>query len=287
MSAPPAFPDISKSINNLLGKDFYHNNKVSVDVKSAAPNGVAFTYKAKTGKTDVLDSSVEAKYADKAAGLTITQGWNSANLLNTKVELVDILTPGLKAEVLASVVPSADTKGAKINFYWTQPQVNIRGFFDLLKGPTFAGDATFGYENIVTGVDVGYDISNGKVSRLAMSLGYLQPSYSVSLNTSNSFSVHAASYYQKVAPGVEVGAKAVYSAASKNAAKPVDIEAAAKYAFDKSSFAKVKIADSGAAAFAFSQVLSPGVTLGLGLATDILNYKEPVNKIGASLSFAL
>lgn len=285
MPIPPAYPDISKNANSLLDKDFYHLNKISLDVKSQAPNGVAFNFKGKTGKDDSLVSSVEAKIADKANGLTLTQGWNSLNLLSTKVELTDALVQNLKAELVTLIIPSG-SKAAKLNLYYSQLNVNARGFFDLLKGPTFFGDVTVGHEGYVVGGDVGYDIYGGKLTRWAAGLGYVHPVYSVGLNATNNFNVFTASYFHKISPIVEAGAKATYDTKTISGGKPVAVEFAAKYALDPTAFVKAKIADSGNAALSYSQKLNSGVTLGVGASFDALRLAEPVHKLGLSLSFA-
>lgn len=285
MSIPPSFPDISKDVNGLLNRDFYHLNKAALDLKTKAPNGVAFALKGKTDKNGGIAANIETKYADKASGLTLTQGWNTANALDTKVELADLLSPGLKLEFLTSVIPNG-AKGAKLNLYFSQPKVNVRAFFDLLKGPTFAGDFTVGHEGYVAGSEVGYDISAGKITRLAGSVGFIHPVYSVAATTSNNFSLFTASYFHKVSPFVEAGAKATYDTNSPNGSKPVNIEFATRYLLDPTSFVKAKLADSGLAAIAYSQQLRPGVTLGLGASFDALRLAEPVHKVGLSLSFA-
>lgn len=62
--AVPAFSDISKASNDVLGKDFYHLTPVSLDVKTVAANGVTFTAKGKSSG-DKLSGNLETKYADK------------------------------------------------------------------------------------------------------------------------------------------------------------------------------------------------------------------------------
>ena len=94
--APSAYSDLAKAANDLINRDFYHLSTAAVDVKTVAPNGVTFTVKGKTAKDDTIAASVDAKYLDKATGLTLTQGWNNANALTTKIELSELLTPGLK-----------------------------------------------------------------------------------------------------------------------------------------------------------------------------------------------
>ncbi|WPK24952.1 hypothetical protein PUMCH_002251 [Australozyma saopauloensis] len=279
--APVAFSDIQKSSNDLLSKDFFHLSSAAVDVKTTAPNGVAFTVKGKSDKANAIAASVEAKYSDKATGLTVTEGWNNANVLSTKVELAELLTPGLKGELDTTVVPNG-SKNAKLNFFYQQSAVNARLFFDLLKGPNATADLTVAHDGFTAGAELGYDISSAKLNKYSVGVGYASPLYSVAVTSTSNLSVFTASYYHKVSPLVEAGAKATWdSVKSQN----VNVEFATKYHLDSSAFVKAKIADSGLTALAYSQELRPGVRLGLGASFDALKLAEPVHKLGVSLSF--
>lgn len=278
----PAFSDIQKPTNDLLGKDFFHLAKAAVDVKSTAPNGVGFTVKGVTSGDNAIAASLEAKYADKASGLTLTQGWNNANALNTKIELAELLTPGLKGELSSSVVPNG-SRGAKLNFFYQQSAVNARLFFDLLKGPNALADVCVGHDGFAAGAELGYDIASARVNKYSLGVGYSKPLYTVAATATNNLSLFTASYYHKVSPLVEAGAKATWdSVKSSN----VNVEFATKYSLDASAFVKAKIADSGLAALSYSQELRPGVRLGLGASFDSLKLAEPVHKLGVSLSFS-
>lgn len=279
--APSAYSDIAKPANDLLNRDFFHLATAAVDVKTTAPNGVNFTVKGKTAKDDSIAASVEAKFADKASGFTLTQGWNNANILDTKVELAEVLTPGLKGELLTLVVPNG-TRSAKLNLFFKEEAVNARFFFDLIK-PKALADLAVGQDGFTVGGELGYDISSAKVDRYSLGVGYAKAGYSVSAIALSNLSVYQAAYYHKVAPGVEAGAKATWDLV-KNSTP--NVEFATKYALDLSAFVKAKIADSGVAALAYSQVLRPGVTLGLGASFNALKLAEPVHKLGASLLFS-
>ncbi|SCU84564.1 LAMI_0C07976g1_1 [Lachancea mirantina] len=279
--APPFFSDISKDINGLLNRDFYHGTPAAVEVKTTAPNGVAFAVKGKNSpKDNTLAANVEAKFTDKPTGVTLTQGWSSANALDTKVELAD-LTPGLKSELVTSYVPGS-SKAARLNLSFVQPVFTARGAFDLLKGPSFVGDLTLAHEGFVGGAEVGYDIAAAAVSRYAVALGYAQGAYSVALSINNA-QLTTASFFQRVSPALEVGAKA---ALNPQAGSNVNIEFATKYALDATSQVKAKVADSGIVALAYKQALRPGVDLGLGASFDALKLAEPVHKLGWSLAFS-
>lgn len=280
--APVAFSDIQKPSNDLLNKDFFHLSTAAVDVKTTAPNGVAFAVKGKTAKDNAIAASVEAKYADKATGLTLTEGWNNANTLSTKIELSELLTPGLKGELDTSVVPNG-ARNAKLNFFYKQSAVNARLFFDLLKGPVATADLAVAHDGFTAGAELGYDIASAKLNKYSVGVGYANPLYSVGVTSTSNLSVFTATYYHKVSPLVEAGAKATWdSVKSQN----VNVEFATKYKLDSSAFVKAKIADSGLTALAYSQELRPGVRLGLGASFDALKLAEPVHKLGVSLSFS-
>ncbi|AAS51673.2 ADL247Cp [Eremothecium gossypii ATCC 10895] len=279
--APPFFSDIAKDINGLLNRDFYHSTPAALDVKTSAPNGVGFTVKGKTSPKDgSVAANVEARVADKATGLTLTQGWSSANVLDTKVELAN-LTPGLRSELVTSCVPGT-SNAAKLNLSFVQPAFTARGFFDLLKGPSFVGDLTLAHEGFVGGAEVGYDIAAATVSRYAVALGYRTGLYSVALGVNNA-QITTASFFQRVNPALEVGAKAALNPA---AGSKVNIEFATRYALDLTAQVKAKIADSGLVALSYKQLLRPGVELGVGASFDALKLAEPVHKLGWSLSFS-
>merc|ERR1711939_197871 len=152
----PAFSDIAKSSNVLLSKDFYHLNATTFELKSPTPSNVGFKVTGKSTHEGSNSGLLEAKYADKPSGLTLTQTWNTVNALDTKIELNDAIAKGLKAEVLGSFLPASQNKGAKFNLHFKQANFHGRAFFDLLKGPTANVDAVIGQDGFLAGASAGY-----------------------------------------------------------------------------------------------------------------------------------
>merc|ERR1712000_84451 len=215
----PAFSDIAKPANDLLNKDFYHLAATTLEFKDTAPNGVAFKVTGKATHEKATSAAIEGKYNDKPTGLTLTQTWNTANALDTKVEVSDSLAKGLKLEGLFNFLPATNATGAKFNLHFKQPGFHGRAFFDLLKGPTANVDAVVGHEGFLAGASAGYDA----------------PQYSAAVTASDNLSVFAASYYHKVNSQVEAGSKATWNSKTGNT---VGLEVAAKYRIDPVSFAK-------------------------------------------------
>jgi voltage-dependent anion channel protein 2 len=172
------------------------------------------------------------------AGISITQSWNTANLLATKVELNDTFASGLKAEVLSNFAPNAGNKGQKLNLHFKQPNLHGRAFVDYSPAGAIGAvaDAVIAHDGFVVGGEVGYDVQKAAITKYSGALGYTTPLYSAAVTATNSLSVFTASYYQRVNPAVEAGAKATWDSKSGS---NVGLELAAKYKLDPASFAKV------------------------------------------------
>ncbi|OCK72728.1 hypothetical protein K432DRAFT_387710 [Lepidopterella palustris CBS 459.81] len=281
--AVPAFSDIAKPSNDLISKDFYHTAASALEIKLKAPTGVAFTAKGTSSHDGPVSSSVEAKKA-LSNGISITQSWNTANVLNTKVELDNTFTQGLKTEVLSNFNPAAGNKGQKLNLYFKQPMFHTRAFFDYQPSGkvTAICDGVLGHEGFVVGGEVGYDVQKAAVTKYSAALGYTAPQYSAAITATNSLSVFTASYYHKVNSAVEAGAKATWDS---KAGSTVGIEIASKYKLDPLSFAKAKINDRGIASLAYNTKINSGLTFGIGGSFDTQKLNEAGHKFGTSFTF--
>ncbi|KAM0715560.1 hypothetical protein Q7P37_009058 [Cladosporium fusiforme] len=220
------------------------------------------------------------------ADVTVTQAWTTASLLDTKVELANVASTGVKVDLQNLWNPSKPNSAAqKLNLAFKNPNVHSRAFinYGLANGNLDAVlDVTAGHEGFLVGGEAGYDVQKAAITRYSLGLGYQTPAFTASLVGTQNLSVVAASYYQKVNSSVEVGTKAAYDVQN---GKPSGLEVASKYKLDPLTFAKVKINDRGIAALAYSTKLNAGTTLGLGLSLDTAKLNEAGHKIGTSLTF--
>jgi hypothetical protein len=174
-------------------------------------------------------------------GITVTQGWTTAALLDTKVEFASLMSQPVKAEFQNLFNPNAPSKAAqKLNLTFKQPNLHARAFLDHSAAGNINAliDATVGHEGFVAGAEAGYDVSKAAITRYSAGLGYQAPTFTASLIAMQNLSVLAASYYQKVNSNVEAGAKATYDL---QGGKSVGLEVASKYKLDPLSFAKVRL----------------------------------------------
>lgn len=105
-------------------------------------------------KTGIIVGDLETKWADKKNGVSVTEVWTTSNHLNGKIELENNLASkvsqystyrlicvtnmwgvkeGLKVEVITSLLPSINEKGAKINATYRQPNIHTVATLDVFK----------------------------------------------------------------------------------------------------------------------------------------------------------
>lgn len=174
-------------------------------------------------------------------GVTITQAWNTASLLDSKVELADVVAPGVKVDLQNLWNPAKPEAAAqKLNLAFKNPNVHSRAFinYGTSKGAIDAVvDVTAGHEGFLVGGEAGYDVQKAAVTKYSLGIGYQSPTYNASIVGTQNLSIIAASFYQKVNSSVEVGAKAGYDVQAQKAS---GLELASKYKLDQLSFAKVR-----------------------------------------------
>lgn len=280
---PPAFADVAKAANDLINKDFYDAAAAALEVKLKTPTGPAVTTKATRPHDGAISCSVEAKKT-VSNGVTITEAWNTSNVLTSKVELEGHIAQGLKAELFNAFQPDKGNKGQKVSLFFKQPNFHLRGFADISAGGNVSAlvDAVASHEGYVFGGEAGYDVQKAAITRYAAAVGYTTPAYSLALTTANKMGVVTASYYQKVNPAVETGIRASYDIKAQQA---VGFELASKYRIDPMTFAKARINNRGIASIALNTKVNSGLTFGVGASVDTNKFNEAGHKIGTSFTF--
>lgn len=181
----------------------------------------------------------------RTPGITVTQGWTTAALLDTKIELANLMSQPVKAELQNLWNPNNPSKAAqKLNLTFKQSNLHARAFLDHGASGNINAliDAVVGHEGFVVGAEAGYDVQKAAITRYSAGAGFQAPTYSASIMGIQNLSVVAASYYQKVNSIVEAGAKATYDLQGGNT---VGLELAGKYKLDPTSFAKVSLLQFG------------------------------------------
>ncbi|KAH9980313.1 eukaryotic porin/Tom40 [Lactifluus volemus] len=285
---PPSWKDLGKSSNDLLGKD-YHFSGTSLEVKTATPSNVTFKVDGtRDSKSSFVSGNLEGKYSDKRHGLTLTQAWTTSNIIRSQIELENQIAHGLKLETTTILNPEKHGKSVLLGAAYKQPGLHSRAVLDVFKGPTFTADAVLGRDGFLVGAEASYNVTEGRVDRYCAALGFSAPEYAVTFHGLSNFGTFAASYYHRVSPDVEAGAKAVYD--TKATSPGVVLEVGTKAYLDSAAFVKAKINNAGILALGYTQALRPGVKASFGLALDTQRLNEPspsgpAHKVGAQFVF--
>jgi voltage-dependent anion channel protein 2 len=284
---PPSWKDLGKSGNDLLGKD-YPIHGTSLEVKTITPSATTFKVAGvRDSKSSAITGDIEAKYSNKKNGLVFTQTWTTSNVLRSQVELENAIAKGLKLDLTTALLPDKGQKSALVTAAYKQPGVHGRAFLDVFKGPSFTADTVLSRDGFLVGAEASYNVTEGRVTRYATAVGYSAPEYALTLHGLGNLSTFSASYYHRVNPDVEAGAKAVYDTKATGA---VSLEVGAKAYLDSAAFVKAKINNAGILALGYTQALRPGVKASFGLALDTQKLNEvspsgPAHKVGASFTF--
>ncbi|KAJ7017314.1 eukaryotic porin/Tom40 [Mycena alexandri] len=289
---PPSWKDLGKSSTDLLQKD-YPFNGTALEIKTKTPSGVTFKVAgSRSSHTAPIHGELETKGIHKAQGLTFTGAWTTANVLKTQIELENQIAKGLKLDLTTTLAPTKPegkgNKTAVLAAVYKQSGFHSRAFLDVLKGPTFTADTVLGRDGFLVGAEAAYNVTEGRISRYQLAAGFNAPEYAVTLHALNDLKSFSASYYHRVSPDVEAGAKAVYDTKHTNGG--VAIEVGTKTYLDSAAFVKAKINNAGVLALGYTQSLRPGLKASFGLALDTqkLNEVEPtgqVHKVGMSFVF--
>jgi voltage-dependent anion channel protein 2 len=285
---PPSWKDLGKSSNDLLGKD-YHFSGTSLEVKTATASDVSFKVDGtRDSKSSFVAGNLEGKYTNKYHGLTFTQAWSTSNVLRTQIELENQIAKGLKIDATTLLNPDKNSKSVTFASAFKQPGLHARANLDVFNGPTLTTDAVVGHDGFLLGAEASYNVTEGSITKYSAAAGFSAPDYAVTLQGLSNFRTFAASYYHRVSPDVEAGAKAIYDAKATSPA--VALEVGTKFYLDSAAFVKAKINNAGILALGYTQALRPGVKASFGLAIDTQRLNDagvagPAHKVGSQFVF--
>jgi len=279
--APLNYSDITKSVNDLFGKDF-PSGIAKLEVKTFASDAANFTI---TGTQDQksggIIGEIKAKHINKPNGLTITNSWTTNNIATTQFEIIDKLADGLKLDVSASLFPHSGQKTGKAGIEYKQENVNFRSYFHVLKNPQLNTDLVFGRDRFLAGAEVGYDVMDGRVTKYGLTGVYKTLDYAVGIQSTQSLSLHSLFYHHRINKDIEAAARASYDTKANGAMK---LEVATKYALDEKTYAKAKVNSEGVVGLGLTQVLRPGLKFSLGGNFDTVRLGENNHKFGFAVT---
>jgi len=281
--APPSFADLGKEARDLFTKGF-HSGLVKLDLKTVADNKVEFkingSHATTSGKTD---AKVEGKFKCKEYGATLTETWDTKNLIGCKVEVEDKLLEGMKVALDSSFHTDSGAKNGSLKT--TYKHKSFTGDLESplqLKAPVLKSTAVFGYDSWLLGGLIHFDCAKSAVAKNELALAYYGGSIK-SVVSIKDLSEFGAAVYNKVSDSTEVGVTVGWTAGTTFTKFGV----ATKHKLDKASHVNVAADNSNNLKIGYTNEVSPGVKLTLSGIFDTKSISGGDHKLGMGVDMDL
>jgi len=280
MAVPPSYSDLGKAAKDLLNKG-YNYGSAKLELKTKTANGVGVTAGGSSNlASGKISGNLETKWACKEQGLSVTKKWNTDNVVSSEVSLEDKLVGGLKLTLDSTLVVPTGAKSGVVKAAFKKDHVNIGLDANLAKAPVINGAAVFGYQGILAGYQMAFDVGSSKLTKSNFAVvGY--SAGNLTFHTCVNNGSVAGSLHQKHSDKLETALNASYASGAAPA-----FALAAKLNVDKDLSIQAKVNTASQVGIAYSQVLKPGVKLTLSSMTDVKNFTAGGHQLGIGLDFA-
>jgi len=275
--APPKYGDLGKQASDVFGKG-YHFGLLKLEVKTKTDTGVEFT----SGGSSNMDSgkisgNLETKYKVKDLGLTLTEKWTTDNTLNTTLDVVDKLLPGLKVSLDTSFAPSTGSKSGKLKTEYKHEAAMLTADMDLGLSAV-NGSLVVGHKGWLVGYQTCFDLAKSTITKNNVGLGYAASDFVLHTSLTNGTDF-GGSVYQKVSPALETGVSLGWSSVNSSTSFGIG----AKYVLEDGAAVKAKINNKSEIGLGYQQKLRDGVTVTLSTLVNSGNLNAGGHKVGLSL----
>jgi hypothetical protein len=282
MVAPPAFADLGKSARDLFNKGYNHGFiKVESTTRSGANGDVEFKTNAAHNLTSQkLAGNVEFKYKIPQHGITLTEKWNTENVLGTVFEVRDQFARGLKVTVDSTYSPNTAKRSGIVKTEWANDLAKINADLSLSGGPVLNLAGVVARQDWLFGVQTKFDISSNELKNSSIAFGRLTPEYAIHTYT-NDGRDFGASLYHRVHKNLELGTQLGWTVGEQN----VRYGFASKYRVNNDLFVRAKIDNKSNVAVAATHALSPDLSLTFTTQFALVNAPEVTNKFGVGIEY--
>lgn len=280
--APPTYGDLGKASRDLFSKG-YHFGLFKLSCKTSTVGGVDIS----TGGHHSLDEGkvfgdLETKYKWPQYGLTLTEKWNTNNLLVTEIACQDKLTKGSKVSVEGVFAPESGKKSGKLKSQYKTPNatVDVEVTGGDAQNLVVNGSAVLGYQGWLGGYQVAYDTVEGVLKKNNFAAGFVAGDFQVTTNIDNGETFSGA-LYQKVNSRLEAGVQLSWTAGTESTMTRFGL--GARYLLDPCTAIRAKVNNQSQVGLGFEQKIRDGVTLTLSTFVDGKNFKAGGHKVGLAL----
>jgi len=276
--SPPSYADLGKSARDIFGKG-YHFGNIQLDASTTTESGIAVS----TGGSHCLESgkvngNLETKYKCKDYGVTITEKWNTDNVLNTNFAIEDQLAKGLKLDLATSFSPVTGKKKGTLKTAFKNDSLAINADAGLVMCPVLNASAVARFQNWQAGYQMAFDTSKSKLTKNNFAVGFVNPDFTVH-TFANDGTEFGGSLHHKLGNGLEGAVDMGWSSTSNTSKFGLGL----KYTLDKNSTLRAKVNNQAAVGLGFQHKLRDGVSITLSTLIDGKNINSGGHKLGLAL----
>lgn len=279
---PPAFVDLGKAAKDLFTKEYNHGFLKVESTTHADQNGAI---EFKTGGVHTIASgrvagNVDVKYKLPSYGFTLTEKWNTENMLGTVIEVKDQFAKGLKVTFDSCFAPQLGKRTSKVKGEWSGDRVKVNCDLGLDAGVLLNMSGVTEFRTWLIGVQTCFDTATSKLRNTNVAFGKIGPDYVIHsfVNNGQEF---GASLYHRAASNVELGAQLGWTVGDQS----TRFALATKYCPDKNIELKAKVDNQAKVAFASTHHLSDKLKLILSTQFAMDRLNEGGHKFGFGLVY--
>jgi len=277
--SPPTYSDLGKGARDVFSKG-YQFGTIKINASTTTSTGVNVStggdHCLETGK---VNGNLETKYKCSDYGLTITEKWNTENILKTDIS-VEELAKGLKLVAATSFSPVTGKKKGNLTATYKADAIALNLDSNLVTCPVLNGAAVAGYQNFLFGYQMQYDTSKYKMTKNNFAVGFTSKDFTVH-TFANDGSDFGGSLHHKLGKGLEGAVNLGWSINSNT----TNFGLGCKYALDKASSVRAKVDSSAKVGLGYQTKMRDGVTLTLSALVDGKNLNSGGHKVGLGLEF--
>jgi len=291
MGPPPGFGDIHGPAKGVFGRG-YNWGFLKLNVRSKTENGIDVSANMNSNRdSGNISGDLQTKYKWPDYGICLTEKWNTANMLNTKVDIDDLIE-GMELSINSSFSPSTGEKSGTLEASYTQEFFNAAVELDFpdIVPPELTASACIGSdEGVSGGTEVGFDSAGMNLTKCSFGARYGTSDFGLSAAVNTSFEEESSDQeyfgflYQKVNPELDAAASIQY----KKASGAVNFSLGCQYKLDDLSSLRAKLNNAGHIGLGYTQQLREGLKATMSTLIDSKNLNNGGHKVGIGFEFAL
>ncbi|KAH8376614.1 hypothetical protein KR093_000407, partial [Drosophila rubida] len=286
--ATPIYCDLGKLARDLF-KVGYLPGLWQLECKTLTSSGIEFfTSGFANQDASKVMGSLQSKYTVEDYGITLTERWNTENLLYGQIMQKDKVAEGLMLIAEASFQPSSGDKSGKLLADLAKENYNLLGKVGLNKGEPFLGcSLVLRHNEFLGGVALNYETNNENLE-WKVALGWTNEQTTLHGEVVNAEGWLVSLYHKandKIDAGLEVG-KPMASTTPEGEEVPSELNFGVGmiYRLEGDALIRAKINNKVELGLGYQQKLREGITMSISTVIDGQNITDGNHKFGVGLS---